>query len=406
MTNYRSRRQEGVLKQSLATFPCVVLTGPRQSGKTTLVHHLLGDSHRYLSLDEPDVRLRAQQDPRLFLEQHTPPLIIDEVQHVPELLPYIKARVDRQRDRYGQYVLTGSQVFPLMAGVTESLAGRAAVHTLLSMSWGERMGVPRSAALANPSLPTLPDLSVEEVAASALRGGFPELALRSDLAATTWYGSYLQTYLERDVRQMRHVADLEEFQRFLRALAARHGQLLNMAELGRDLGLSLNTVKAWISVLVASHQVLLVRSYHRNMGKRLVKMPRIYFLDGGLVCYLTGMQTTTQWLNGPLAGPLLEGEVLAELVKLQFNRGELPALYTWRTSSGQEVDFIVESGGRPWPIEVKCAVTLKSAMTAAIRSFRVLFPDSGEGRLVYLGREAQVLADGVTALPFLALTGW
>ncbi len=406
MTEYRKRRQEEALLRSIATFPCVVLTGPRQSGKTTLVRHLLQETHRYVSLDEPDLRLRARDDPRLFLEQHPAPLILDEVQHVPQILPYIKARVDQRRGVSGQFVLTGSQVFPLMAGVTESLAGRAAVHTLLPMSWGERLGVPRSADITSPASGTFPATPIDEVAARALRGGFPDPALNPDLSPASWYGSYVQTYLERDVRQMRHVADLEEFQRFLRALAARHGQLLNMAEVGRDLGLSLNTVKAWVSVMVASHQLLLVRSYHRNMGKRLVKTPRAYFLDGGLVCYLTGIQTAAQWLNGPMAGALFEGEVLAELVKAQFNRGELPALYTWRTSRGEEVDFVAETGGRPWPVEVKCTATLKPAMAAVVQSFRKLFPDSGEGRLVYLGHTVETVAQNVVALPFLSLACW
>jgi predicted AAA+ superfamily ATPase len=404
---YLPRRIEATLRRCAEQFPCVVLTGPRQSGKTTLVRHTLGNSHAYVSLDEPDVRAGAIEDPRLFLASHPPPLIIDEIQYAPELLAYIKSAIDKDRERAGQFVLTGSQVFPLMHGVGESLAGRTAVLTLLPLSWGEKT---RTVADSSPVAPDAVHpqgrLDAQTVFAGIVRGSFPEPWVKPERDIRHWYAGYVQTYLERDVRQLRHVGDLEEFQRFLRVLAARNGQLLNMAELGRDLGLALNTVKAWISVLVASHQVMLLRPYFRNMGKRLVKSPKVYFLDSGLVCYLTGVRTPEQCLDGPSAGGLFEATVVSEIAKWFCNRGEQPALYAWRTAAGHEVDCIAEHEGGVWPIEVKKAATVKPEAAKSLAEFLRLFPEAARARLVYLGEGVLRLTEKVEAVPFAWMAHW
>jgi len=407
MNKYLPRRIEPVFASCLKEFPCVVVTGPRQSGKTTLARHVLQKSHSFVSLDEPDVRVIAKNDPRSFLETYTPPVVIDEIQYVPELLNYIKKQIDEKRSRKGQYILTGSQMFPLMANVSESLAGRAAVLTLLPLSWGERLKREVSSSpVDNQDLrcPDRPDRKM--LGEGLLRGGFPELSIEPDRDVRRWYSSYVQTYLERDIRNLRNVGDMEEFQRFMRSLAARNGQLLNMAELGRDLGVALNTVKAWISVLVASHQIVLLRPYFRNIGKRLVKSPRVYFLDSGLVCYLTGIHDPEHLLNGPMGGALFESELVTELTKWACNRGEQPSLYSWRTSDGREVDCVMEYEGSLWPFEAKLAATYKSEFSRNVDCFMSLFKDAVLGRVVCSGGNLMNVRDKVAAVPFSWLSTW
>jgi len=386
----------------------VVLTGPRQSGKTTLVRHFLRETHALISLDEPDVREVARRDPRTFLSTNKPPVIFDEIQYAPELLNYIKHHIDKNRNMKGQYVLTGSQMFPLMSNVSESLAGRASVLTLHPLSWGERLGtLPSSSPVEYPvnGIPGGP--GPDGIAEGMLRGGFPELTVEKDRDSRRWYSSYVQTYLERDVRNLRNVGDIEEFLRFIKALAARNGQLINMADIGRDIGLALNTVKAWISILVASHQVVLLRPYFRNMGKRLVKSPRVYFMDSGLVCYLSGIQTAKHLLNGPMGGALFESEFIAELIKWNCNKGYQPALYSWRTSDGKEVDCVMEEEGRLWPFEVKSSSTFKVDFAGAVADFMETFPEAKHGRVVYAGEKVWSLADDrITAVPFSWVSMW
>lgn len=407
MKSYLPRRIEGVLRRSVRRFPCCILTGPRQAGKSTLARHCLKESHSYVSLDEPDVRALALSDPRLFLENNPPPVIIDEIQYVPDLLAYIKHRVDADRSRMGQYVLTGSQNFSLMAGVGESLAGRTAVLTLLPMSWGERCQVPAKSGPDRPKISDCkPSLSAMNIAEGLLRGGFPESVVSVRRNPRLWYAGYVQTYLERDVRQIRNIGDYDEFQRFLRAAAARNGQIFNMAEMSRDLGVALNTVKSWISLLVASHQIILLRPYFRNLGKRLVKNPKIYFLDSGLVCYLTGVQTPLQCAHGPQAGSLLEADVISEVLKWFYNHGEQPALYAWRTSAGQEVDCVIESGGNLWPLEIKLTATVKPDHIKGLAQFMELFPEARRGRLIYLGANVRRMAPAIEAAPFSWLASW
>jgi predicted AAA+ superfamily ATPase len=388
------------------SFPAVVLTGPRQSGKTTLLKHLFEESHRYVSIEPPDVRAVAIEDPRGFLEAYPPPVIFDEIQYAPDLLPYIKERIDAHRDRRGEYLLTGSQNLLLHEGVTETLAGRAAILRLLPLSHREAGGYPqkplvweRAAQDDETRGPCFGNLWT-----TFLRGGYPELTAEPDLDRGLWHASYVQTYLERDVRSLRQVGDLNLFQSFVQTLAVRSGQLLNLTDMARDLGLAVNTAKAWLSVLEATYQVIVLRPYFANVGKRLLKTPKIYFTDVGTLCYLAGLKDPGHAASGPMSGAILETAVVSEILKTYLHRGEDPRMHFWRTTAGTEVDLIVESEGQLIPIEVKLSATPKPAMTKGIKIFQ---KDLGEravkGFVIHPGDIRLPLAPQVLALPFAEL---
>ena len=402
---YIPRALEPVLRKAAAEFPALVLTGPRQSGKTTLLKHVFGAASGYVSLEPPDVRASAEADPRGFLEMHPAPVIFDEVQYAPNLLPYIKESIDQRRDVHGQYLLTGSQNLLLTQQVTESLAGRVAMLRLLPISGREESGrsldpLPWEPPTKHPVSHVAP----ADLWRSLLRGGYPELVADPDRDISLWHSSYVQTYLERDVRSLRQVGDLISFQNFLRALAARSGQLLSLTDLARDLGVAVNTAKAWLSVLEATFQVIVLRPYFANVGKRMVKTPKVYFTDTGTLCYLAGLKDPDHAAAGPLGGAIFETAVLLQIVKAFVNRGEEPQIYFWRTSAGVEVDLIVATGGRVIPIEVKLSATPRPAMANAIRTFQEdLGARAGSGYVIHPGSVGLPLAPKVVALPFAEL---
>jgi len=391
-----------VLKRAAAEFPVVVLTGPRQSGKTTLLKHLFRGRYTYVSLEPPDVRATAVADPRGFLDGHPPPAIFDEVQYAPDLLFYIKERVDARRDVPGQYLLTGSQNLGLMQQVGESLAGRAAILRLLPLSRREAAGKPhRRLPWETGTAPRGQASGRTAMWSEFLRGGYPELAAQPRRDPVLWHSSYVQTYLERDVRSLRQVADLTQFQSFVRALAARSAQLVHFTDLARDLGVAVNTVKAWLSVLEATYQVIILRPYYANVGKRLVKTPKVYFTDVGTLCHLTGLRDPGHAAAGPLGGAILETAVLTEIVRTLTHRGIDPQVYFWRTSTGVEVDFVVQTEGSLVPIEVKLSATPRAAMAAGIRAFRRDFGDrSAPGYVIHGGDTRLPLGPDATAWPF------
>ncbi|MEK6728142.1 MAG: ATP-binding protein [Candidatus Omnitrophota bacterium] len=389
--SYITRDIEGIVKTSARQFPALIITGPRQSGKTTLLKHLFLKDYTYVAMDAPALRLMAREEPDMFFQNHKPPLIIDEIQYAPELLSHIKIMIDKKRSLAGQFLLTGSQVFPLMAKVSESLAGRIAVFNLLSFSLREQFG---------SSMPNNIQLLKEKV----LKGGFPEVSLKKGINLEVWFSSYLQTYLERDVRQLRQIGDLGDFQRFLQLLAAFNGQAINLSNFSRDLGVAVNTIKAWISILEASGQIITIKPFYMNKGKRIIKSPKVYFLDTGLLCYLSGIVSVPQVFKGPLSGQLLETIVLCEIIRDFHSLGKIPRIFWWRTSYGEEVDFIIEDKGKLIPIEVKLSAKADTKIIKGLSSFCALFSDKIDtAYLVNLASEKLILGKQIVSMPFFEL---
>lgn len=320
-------------------FPVVVLTGARQSGKTELLKKSFPD-HTYVSLDIPSVAAMAEKEPMAFLELHPPPLLVDEVQYSPGLFRHLKSVVDDQRHQMGRFILTGSQKFTLMKEVSDSLAGRCAVlelETLSVQEIGQHQGRPGS---------------VTEFARFIVRGGFPELWRDREMPLDLFFGSYLSTYLERDVRQILNVTSLRDFEKFIRACAARSGQTLDKSALAGEVGVSLKAISSWLSVLEASNQIVLLEPWFANFGKRLVKSPKLYFCDSGLLCSLLGV-TADNLLGSPFLGAVWEGYVFAELRKSIAASDKPVSLWFYRDKQQTEVDFMLLGGGHARLMECK-----------------------------------------------------
>ena len=352
-------------------FPVLAITGPRQSGKTTLAKAAF-PGKPYLSLEDPDVRQLAEGDPRGLLAQYPAGAVLDEVQRAPLLLSYLQTQLDAN-PLPGSCVLTGSRQFGLLSGISQSLAGRAGLVQLLPFSLGELQSAGK--------LP--PDLN--EV---LVRGAYPPLYDR-DLAPVDWHGNYVNTYVERDVRQLIAVRDLSAFQRFLRMCAGRVGQLLNLSSLAVDCGISHGTAAAWLSVLEASYIVFLLRPHFQNFTKRLVKSPKLYFCDSGLAAWLLGIREPGQMVFHAQRGALFENLMVAEFLKSRFNRGVPPDLHFWRDSQGLEVDLLVERGGLQLPVEIKSGQTIAADFLQPMNRWRELAGRMEQpGWLIYGGDRA------------------
>jgi predicted AAA+ superfamily ATPase len=353
-----ARALASTVERAARAFGAVLLTGPRRSGKTTLLRTLRPDAPYYL-LEDPDVVARFRSDPRGFLADIRGPVILDEVQHVPEIFNYVRARIDAEPRRRGQWFLTGSQEAPLMQRVTESMAGRAAILHLWPLSTTESQKV------------------------SMFRGGYPEVVTRPS-SADLWLQSYVQSYLERDVRAVTQVRDLATFRRFVALLASLTGQMLNKTTLAAPLGVSVPTITQWLSVLEVTGQILLVPPYFKNFGKRLVKTPKVYLVDSGLACHLLGIDSAKALERSPFLGAIFEGFVASEIAKQQINRGGRPELYYFRDHQGLEVDFLVPGRSGMFLVEAKASRTPMPAMADSLVRLRgAMEPAEAKALLVH-----------------------
>lgn len=358
--------------QALAQYyPVLGITGPRQSGKTTLVKLLFKDKP-YVSLEDLDLRAFAEQDPRGFLGQFPDGAILDEVQRCPDLFSYLQAIVDAKQQQ-GMFILTGSHQFGLVEKITQSLAGRVGFLQLLPFTAQELR-------TANYLPKTLEEL--------LWMGCYPPIYDRN-IPPQKWYQDYTTTYIERDVRQLVHIQDLRIFHRFVQMCAMRTGQLLNLSSLALDCGITHNTAKAWISLLEASYIVFLLSPHHRNFNKRLIKAPKLYFYDTGLACFLAGINEPTQLTRHPMRGALFETFVISELLKNRFNQGLSSNLFFWRDSQGHEVDVLIEEGEKLLPIEIKSGQTIGCHYFEGLDYWQRLADTDQKGWLVYAGDENQ-----------------
>lgn len=372
------RKLSNVVLNANRHFPAVVVTGPRRAGKTTLLRELFPRA-QYVLLEDPDIQVRVRSDARSLLEGLRPPVIFDEIQNTPQLLNYVRTLIDEHPRRMGQWLFTGSQEAPLMQGITESMAGRAAILQLLPFSLSETSKV------------------------NLLHGGFPEV-VASPRVREIWFSSYLQTYLERDVRAITNVRDLVTFRRFLAILASRHGQVLNKTDLAAPLGISVPTITEWLRVLEATGEIILVPPFFENLGKRLIKSPKVYWGDSGLACYLLGIRSAAELERSPFLGPLFEGFVASEILKHQTNQGLRKELYYFRDQQGLEVDFLVPgSSGGVWLIEAKAGKTVHPSMAASLLALQRALGKKSK-RLVLVHRRSRssistsAVASGVEAM--------
>lgn len=402
---YTPRTLEAFVKKAARQFPVVLVTGARQVGKTTLLQHAAEERVGYVTLDDPLVLSLATEDPALFLQRFPPPVLIDEIQYAPGLLPYIKMSVDGSR-KPNQFWLTGSQPFHLMQGVSESLAGRVAVIRLLGLSQREIAG---RAEASRPFLPVRDEIEARCASGRALnlkavyqliwRGSFPAIALDEEMDRDLFYRSYVQTYLQRDIRDLARVGDEMAFLRFLRAAAARTAQMLNIAELARDADVAPNTARQWLSILQASGLVYLLEPYHTNVTKRLVKTPKLYFLDTGLCAYLTEWSSADTLEAGAMSGALLETWILGELLKGYWHNGLHAPFYYYRDKDQKEIDLLLLKDGTLYPLEFKKTASPRKEMVQHFLALNKLKLPVGPGGVVCLAAQVLPITEKVWAIP-------
>jgi len=367
-------------------FKSVAVIGPRQSGKTTLTKNVFPDK-RYVSLENPDTRLYAEDDPRGFLSQFPNGAILDEAQRTPKLFSYIQQILDESKSK-GKFIITGSNNFLLQESIVQSLAGRVAYIKLLPLSIPELKSA---------------NLLEENINSFILKGGYPPI-YDQNIPPNKWHQNYINTYLEKDVRQIKNITNLSLFERFLRLCAGRTGQLLNMNSLGIEVGVDSKTIASWIAVLESSFVIHLLRPHHQNFNKRIVKMPKLYFYDTGLAAALLGIQNEQQLDTHPGKGSLFENMVIIEMLKSRFNLGLSDNLYFWRDNVGNEIDVLIDEGGTLYPIEIKAGKTINTDYFKGINFWNKLTSGIG-GTIIYAGNQSQIRSNDINIYPWNSI-GW
>jgi predicted AAA+ superfamily ATPase len=404
MTYYTRTLDEGWLAAA-SQFPALMLTGPRQVGKTTFLRHICGKERRYVTLDDPSIRMLANNDPALFMQRYPAPVLIDEIQYAPGILPYIKMEVDSAKQQ-GAFWLTGSQQFHLMRGISETLAGRIAIMNMLGFSNRERHRLKLDVASFLPEERIIRERAthsrnagLKDVFNDIWTGTLPAIAAGPVKDRDLFYSSYLQTYLQRDIRDLAKFGDEGLFLRFLKACAARTGQLLNLSELARDADVSPNTAKSWLAILQASFQVYLLPPYYSNITKRLVKRPKLYFLDTGLCAYLAEWASPESLEAGAMSGAIFETYVFAEILKSWWHKGKTPEIYYFRDKDGQEVDFLLIHNRIAYPVEAKKAALPKSEWLRPFNSLDQLKLKISSGAVICLAKDIIPLEKDISAVP-------
>ena len=392
------------------TFKVLLVSGARQVGKTTLLEHIsqtsTGLKHRLINLDQLETRTLAKNDPGLFLDQYPAPLIIDEVQYAPEILSYIKSIVDKS-EAMGTYWLTGSQQFHMMDGVSESLAGRVGIVNLLGLSLAEKRNVPY---ISKPWSPEreydarIKTLSVLEIFDNILQGSFPRLSQDNPPSLETFYESYIQTYIDRDVRDLIRVSSVASFERFIQVCAARTATMLNLSDLARDSDVSVGTAKEWLRLLQSAGQGSLLQPYYGNHIKRIVKAPKLYFIDTGLACHLTKWKDAETASRGAFAGQLFETFVITEIIKSYTHRGIKPNIYYYRTKEKVEVDVLIEENGKLMPVEIKLAARVNPDDLRGINSLKKQGLNIGRSAIIACVKDILTIEPGISILPPTAIS--
>lgn len=368
---YLKRDIEKKIIISAKKYPVIAIIGPRQSGKTTLAKNLF-KNYQYISLEDLDNREFAEKDPRGFLETYSKKTIIDEVQKVPKLFSYLQTKVDSV-NASGQYILTGSQNFLLHQGISQSLAGRVAIFRLFSLSFDELI---KNKYFFN---------TVDDYIYS---GGYPAI-FKNKIEPADWYPNYIETYIERDLRNIKQITDLSAFRTFVKLCAGRVGQIVNLSDLGRDVGVSHNTIKSWLSILETSYIIFFLQPYYKNFNKRIIKSPKLYFYDTGLVCSLLGINDKKQIKTHYLKGNLFENFVISEFIKNKFNKNYQTDYYFWKDKTGREIDLLEIKNQKIKPIEIKSSMTINEDFFKNIKSWQKITKNKEKGILIYGGLESQ-----------------
>jgi predicted AAA+ superfamily ATPase len=364
---YYRRAAESLTKKYLKLFPVVGVMGPRQSGKSTMLKKLLGKKYTYVTFDDFELKELFFSDPKKFISRYDNHVIFDEAQYIPELFPLIKQAVDEDRSNYGKFVVTGSGQFLMGKHISESLAGRIGLVPLLPMQYSE--------------------IPLRKQNKALISGGYPELVLRNWEGKQAWFNAYLETYIQKDLRLLTNISDLHAFTMFLRFLAANAAQTVNLSGISREIGISVATLSRWLSVLESSYIIFLLQPFHSNLGKRLIKSPKIYFVDTGLLAFLTGIHTPDQWENGIMYGAMFENFIVSELFKKIGHEGQIASLFFLRTNHGDEIDVIIDHGNKIDLIEIKASVTYRPGFHKTLEKFNI---PSASKHVVYQGKTNKI----------------